>query len=206
LTVLDIFTPYSPKRIVLLRADNPCNMIEGLKHHVLYALTISYGIRVDTVVAIVTGRQAIVFSGYGLKHFHPQEKSLSHFLESILCSDKLYPGVSLIPLDILINNISNNITIEIMAQHKDYNEQKTLCFQKLPELPPKIILINASGKKILGNAQSLCLKTPAPPNKPYFIIASNYILDLAYGTWVRRRGKIEWKKPIRYIIDSAKTS
>jgi len=205
LTILDILTPYSPKRIVLLRAYNPCSTIEAFKHHILYALTISYGIRVDTVVAIGTGRQAVVLTGYGLKHFHPQEKSLSHFLESILCKNKLYPGVSLIPLNILMNAISSNTAVEILARRRGYDEKSIPCHLKLPGLPPKIVLINVSGEKILDNEQSMCLETPVPPDKPYFIIASNYILDLAYGTWVRRRGKIEWKKPIRYNIDSAKT-
>jgi len=205
LTLPKILTPYSPRRIFVFKTRDPCEEINRLKTLILYALTVSYGIRIDTLVILYSTPISILLNGYGLRHFHPQDKSLTHFLESILCKNKLYPGVHTLPSGIITEFIDRAELLIVPKTPRTTNMYSGALLTRLGSIPPSTIVINTLDTHT-SIENSFVFELPVSVNQLYFTIASNYILDLAYGSWIRRRGKIEWREPLRYHISSAENS
>ncbi len=205
MTLPKILTPYSPRRIFVFKTRDPCEEINRLKTLVLYALTVSYGIRIDTLVILYSKPVSILLNGYGLRHFHPQDKSLTHFLESILCKNKLYPGVHLLPPSIITESIDEAELLVVPKNLRTTNMHSSVLLTRLGSILPAAIVINTLDMHT-SIKNSLVYELPVSANQLYFTIASNYILDLAYGSWIRRRGKIEWREPLRYHIKGAENA
>ncbi len=205
MTLPKILTPYSPRRIFVFKTRDPCEEINRLKTLILYALTVSYGIRIDTLVILYSTPMSILLNGYGLRHFHPQDKSLTHFLESILCKNKLYPGVHLLPSGIITEFIDRAELLIVPKTLRTTNMHSSVLLTRLGSIPPSTIVINTLDTHT-SIKNSFVFELPVSANQLYFTIASNYILDLAYGSWIRRRGKIEWREPLRYHINGAENA
>ncbi len=205
MTLPKILTPYSPRRIFVFKTRDPCEEINRLKTLVLYALTVSYGIRIDTLVILYSKPVSILLNGYDLRHFHPQDKSLTHFLESILCKNKLYPGVHLLPPSIITESIDEAELLVVPKNLRTTNMHSSVLLTRLGSILPATIVINTLDTHT-SIKNSLVYELPVSANQLYFTIASNYILDLAYGSWIRRRGKIEWREPLRYHIKGAENA
>ncbi len=205
MTLPKILTPYSPRRIFVFKTRDPCEEINRLKTLILYALTVSYGIRIDTLVILYSTPMSILLNGYGLRHFHPQDKSLTHFLESILCKNKLYPGVHLLPSGIITEFIDRAELLIVPKTLRTTNMHSSVLLTRLGSIPPSTIVINTLDTRI-SIKNYFVFELPVSANQLYFTIASNYILDLAYGSWIRRRGKIEWREPLRYHINGAENA
>ncbi len=205
MTLSKILTPYFPRRIFVFETRDPCKEINRLKTLVLYALTVSYGIRIDTLVILYSTPMSILLDGYGLRHFHPQDKSLTHFLESILCKNKLYPGVHLLPSEIITEFIGGAELLIVPKTPGTTNAYSSVLLTRLTSIPPSTIVINTLENRT-SIENSFVFELPVSANQLYFTIASNYILDLAYGSWIRRRGKIERREPLRYHINGAENA
>ncbi len=200
-----ILTPYSPRRIFVFETHDPCKEIDRLKTLALYALAVSYGIRIDTLVILYSTPMSILLNGYRLRHFHPQDKSLTRFLESILCKNKLYPGIHLLPSDIIAGFIGGAELLIVPKTLRTANMHSGIPLTRLGSIPPQTIVINTLDTPTRIE-NSFVFRLPVSANQLYFTIASNYILDLAYGSWVRRRGKIEWREPLRYRINGSENT
>ncbi len=205
MTLPKILTPYSPRRIFVFETRDPCEEINRLKTLVLYALTVSYGIRIDTLVILHSTHTSILLNGYGLRHFHPQDKSLTHFFKSILCKNKLYPGVHLLPPSIITEFMDRAELLIVPKNLRTTNMHSSVLLTRLVSIPPSTIAINTLDTHT-SIKNSFVFELPVSADQLYFTIASNYILDLAYGSWIRRRGKIEWREPLRYHINGAENS
>lgn len=205
MTLPEILTPYYPRRIFVFKTRDPCEEINRLKTLILYALTVSYGIRIDTLVILYSAPMSILLNGYGLRHFHPQDKSLTHFLESILCKNKLYPGVHLLPPGIITEFIDRAELLIVPKTLRTTNMHSSVLLTRLGSIPPSTIVINTLDTHTSVKS-SFVFESPVSANQLYFTIASNYILDLAYGSWIRRRGKIERREPLRYHINGAENA
>ncbi len=197
MTLSKILTPYFPRRIFVFETRDPCKEIGKLKTLILYALAVSYGIRIDTLVILYSTPMSILLNGFGLRHFHPQDRSLTRFLESILCKNKSYPGVHLLPPGIITGFIGEAELLIMPKNPRTTDTYSSVFFARLAQIPPSTIVITTL-KTRTSIKNSFVFELPVSANQLYFTIASNYILDLAYGSWIRRRGKIEWREPLRY--------
>ncbi len=193
---------YPLNRVIIYFTENPCLELEDLKHILLYSLIVSYGIRVDTTLYVYSINENLTYicRGEELRHLHAQEKALEGFARAIFCSKKILPGVSMISgrhfLENLLSTEADSLDhlFFISANKSNVKLKPYKPIRQTIILPNYKSQANIVRKHIyLGMNNIVYLKTQSPV---YTITAAHYLLDVLYGGWVRRKGRIEWQKRI----------
>lgn len=191
---------YPLNRVIVYSIEDPCLELEDLKHILLYSLIVSYGIRVDTTLYVYSINENLtyVFRGEELRHLHAQEKALEGFARAIFCSKKILPGVSIFSgkhfLENLLSTELNNLEhlVFISANKSDIKLNPCGPIRQAIILPNYKTQTNSVWKHTYLRMNNIVyLKTQSPV---YMITIAHYLLDVLYGGWVRRKGKIEWQK------------
>lgn len=182
---------YRPHRIVMVKQEDPCSSAAELKNIILYSLIISHGIRVDTDLLVSTGNLLFLLKGSDLRHLHAQEESILGFVRTVFCKHSLPPGVR------LFTTGASHLLME------PGNVLLTSQGERVVENPQAIPLskhfVIANPRELPGsvfNGLEGVVKLPVNNNLELIIVA-HYVLDRAYGAWVRRRGRIEHFNPAR---------
>lgn len=193
---------YPLNRIIIYIVDDPCIELEDLKHILLYSFIISYGIRVDTTLYVYSIKENLtyVFRGEELRHLHAQEKALEGFARAIFCIKKILPGTNMFSgkhfyEKLLSTELNRSDHLVFVSAEKSY--VKPSPYEPIKQaiiLPNYIVRVNSAWKHVyLGMNNIVYLKTRSPV---YTITVAHYLLDILYGGWVRRKGRIEWRKGI----------
>lgn len=179
------------RRSIIYYSPDPCSHISEISIIVLYSLATSYGIRIDTSLFIVSEDTDTIYilDGYGQRYLHAQHKSLYSYLEKIFCHHRTYPGVKIISLKspYLEEHIYRHGTPLFLVPGKERRSYSTPLFPMIDSIRHFIVTNKCK--------YPVCDCLPLGIND--FVLAlvfAHYLVDIACGGWVRRRGRIEWYK------------
>lgn len=178
----------NPKRHIVTLLTTP----QEFERILLYSMIVSHGIRVDTFLYVVDKGVIYTFSGYELRHLYPQKRSIEGFISKVL-KKVTPPGVRILPSYVVQHVVDSADYYVIQCSCPSSTSPKKL-------VSPLNIVILA--KSYLEKYKYLYSRLPAPylcvdsRDQADFINKSHYILDLAFGAWIRRLGRIEYKEPI----------
>ncbi len=185
------------KRIILVEINNPCRDIEKTSSILLYSLVVSRGIRVDTILVTLTHDKMVLLEGKQLRHLYPQENSLKGFVKAVYCKEKRLPGVKYIEKDMgtLEKLITSECMRTIILRPWGKGQPVHPC-----ELYPifknaDCIVIDTCGKQLLPeeSRQTIMLKG-INENTVKAIAITHYIIDIACGALIRRKGEIVYAR------------
>uniref|UniRef100_A0A7C2FZ17 Uncharacterized protein n=1 Tax=Thermosphaera aggregans TaxID=54254 RepID=A0A7C2FZ17_9CREN len=182
---------YRPRRTVIVRREDPCKEAGELKNFILYSLIISHGIRVDTDLLVSTGNLLYQLSGSELRHLHAQEESILGFVKTVFCRHALPPGVRMFTTG----------ATHLLAEpgYVLLTGQGVRVAEKPQTIPLNKHFVIADPRELSGpvsNGLEDVVKLPVS-NMLELVIIAHYVLDRAFGAWVRRHGRIEHFNPAR---------
>ncbi|MEM0378087.1 MAG: hypothetical protein QXP68_03940 [Thermosphaera sp.] len=183
---------YKPCRIVLARTSDSCSELNYLKNIILYSLLVSHGIRVDTELWVLADNLLVKLNGLELRHLHSQDDSLVGFVKSVFCRHKFPPGVELASRSELKKVIGHDAVL-LTARHGG------MISPQLPVSASKTFVI-ALGYDLTTREQKdfeYIIKLPVE-NMIELVNIAHYILDRAFGAWVRRHGRIQLYERSRF--------
>ncbi len=177
------------RRIILTYIENPCLGLEYVKKITLYSLLVSHGIRIDTALIISSSNYTVYLDGYAQKYLYAHDKSLRGYLYKILCKGKTYPGVKLYPRnyeEYIINTQNGTKTLVLKGKP----------IQSKPPLTDNYV-ITIFNTMIKNKNTYDHLFTINAHNELSLINVAHYLLDIWLGSWIRRKGRIDWFEPAR---------
>ncbi|ABN69874.1 hypothetical protein Smar_0773 [Staphylothermus marinus F1] len=188
---------YKPHRTVIVSINNPCKNLETVKNIVLHSLLVSHGIRIDTILYILDHTRKIAYSlnGYKLRHLYAEEKSLRGFINKFFCGNKLFVGTNIYPSSIFSME-NNSYDLVLTNSSKYYLDEKLIAWSPLTNTLFNILIIDNYSMKHLYQLRYSTILTVKAPDTVSFIIFSHHIIDKAFGGWIRRYGRIEYREPI----------
>lgn len=173
-----------PKRVFLYYIDDPCSFIEQVSQLLLNTFILSHGIRVDTVLYIVSRDKSYLLNGFKLRHLYPQESSLKGFAKSIFCKNKEFPGVY---MDVGLRIRGKAAVIYPLEEGLSIKDRPINWFKYV------IVVLNCReylNDLLLESIVEIPILVPRNISIGSTVTIINYILDTWYGAIVRRKGKI----------------
>lgn len=194
------------KRVVVVGVyGDPCRnprVLEDLSLTLFYSLIVSHGIRIDTILVTLFGDKIVVLDGRRLKHLYPQKKSLEGFVKAVYCKEKQLAGTLISYTNInnvirpILNSCSKVLLMDVLTGKSGRSSYKTIsnivdflskrnrdvdCIVVSVEGVGGILRLKFAGKIILETNMSRI---------PEAIAVAHYVLDIAYGALLRRRGEV----------------
>ncbi|RLG82935.1 MAG: hypothetical protein DRO40_06355 [Thermoprotei archaeon] len=173
-----------PTRIFLYYLANPCLDLEIISHVLLNTFIVSHGIRIDTILYLLSTEKTYVINGFKLRHLYPQQSSLRGFAKAVFCKNKELPGV----------RINHNIVLkdQIAILYPSGNGL-SIADNPIGSYEEIVIVLN-NGRYfrefLLRDIPKIPICIPRKASIGTTITIINYVLDTWYGTVVRRKGKV----------------
>ncbi len=175
-----------PKRLFIVRIDDPCSSLETSSHILLYTLMVSHGIRVDTGLYIIAKEHTYFFNGLKLRHLYPQESSLKGFSKAVFCKHHRLPGVYF-NRDLFVKG---SCCVFIESSSGLGLRDKPPC-TSVDYLVIPLDTLDVLERMIENIVCRVYVRVSRDKGLLYRINAINYLLDTWYGAWVRRKGVVK---------------